>query len=217
MLALEPILSLVTLYQAFIYGILYLVFVSYPIAFREVRHFSLGISGLTYIGLIIGVFIGAAVVIIHTRTRFAKITHANKGIVIPEQRLPLMITGGCILPIGLFIFAWTSNPKIPWPGQVVGSIPVGMGMYMVFVQCFNYLIDVYLNIANSAIGANTFVRSFFGAGFPLFGPAMYHRLGVAWATSLLGFLGILRIPIPVLFYVYGHRIRSWSKMTVNKK
>lgn len=216
MLGTEPILSLVTLYQAFIYGILYLIFVSYPIAFREVRGFSLGISGLPYIGMLIGVFMGAAVVVIHTRTRFAAVTRANKGVVIPEQRLPLMIVGGCILPIGLFIFAWTSSPDIHWIGMVIGSAPVGMGMFMVFVQCFNYLVDVYLNMANSAIGANTFVRSFFGAGFPLFGPAMYHRLGVAWATSLLGFLSIAMIPIPLLFYVYGSNIRSWSRMTANR-
>ena len=151
MLGTEPILSLVTLYQAFIYGILYLIFVSYPIAFREVRGFSLGISGLPYIGMLIGVFMSAAVVVIHTRTRFAAVTRANKGVVIPEQRLPLMIVGGCILPIGLFIFAWTSSPDIHWIGMVIGSAPVGMGMFMVFVQCFNYLVDVYLNMANSAI------------------------------------------------------------------
>ena len=47
MFGMKPILSLVTLYQVFIYGILYLVFVSYPVAFREFRGFSLGISGLT--------------------------------------------------------------------------------------------------------------------------------------------------------------------------
>ena len=216
MLALEPILSLVTLYQAFIYGILYLVFVSYPIAFREVRGYALGVSGLFYIGMLIGVFLGAAVVITHTRTRFAKITRANNGVVIPEQRLPLMIAGGCILPVGLFIFAWTSDPSIHWIGMVIGSVPVGMGMYMVFVQCLNYIVDVYLNIANSAIGANTFVRSFFGAGFPLFGPVMYHHLGVAWATSVLGFVSIAMIPIPVLFYKYGHTVRTWSKLSANR-
>ena len=216
MLALEPILSLVTLYQAFIYGILYLVFVSYPIAFREVRGWALGPSGLPYLGMIIGVFIGAAVVITHTRTIFARSTRANNGIVIPEQRLPLMIAGGCILPVGLFIFAWTSDPRIHWIGMVIGSVPVGMGMYMVFVQCLNYIVDVYTIIANSAIGANTFVRSLFGAAFPLFGPYMYHGLGVAWATTVLAFVAIAMIPIPVLFYVYGHKVRSWSRMSKNK-
>ncbi|KAI9835134.1 MAG: hypothetical protein M1819_002503 [Sarea resinae] len=217
MLLTEPILILITLYQAFIYGILYLIFVSYPIAFREVRHWALGVSGLPYLGMMVGVLLGGTVVVIHTKTKFAALTRENKGVVIPEQRLPLMIGGSCLLPIGLFIFAWTSAPDIHWSGMVVGSIPVGMGMYMVFVQCFNYLVDVYLDVANSAIGGNTFVRSLFGAGFPLFGPAMYHRLGVDWATSLLAFISIAMIPIPVLFYRYGHTIRKWSRSTVNKR
>ncbi|KAH7010919.1 major facilitator superfamily domain-containing protein [Macrophomina phaseolina] len=216
MLATEPILVLITIYQAFIYGILYLVFVSYPIAFREVRHWALGVSALPYLGMMVGVVLGCATVVYHTKTHFAAKARANGGVIVPEQRLPLMIGAGCLLPVGLFIFAWTSDPDVHWTGMVVGSVPVGMAMYMIFVQCLNYLVDVYQTMANSAIGANTFVRSFFGAGFPLFGPAMYHHLGVAWATSVLAFVAIAMIPIPVLFFKYGHTIRQWSKNTVNK-
>ncbi|KAI8628007.1 MFS general substrate transporter [Xylariaceae sp. FL1651] len=215
LLATEPVLVLITIYQSFIYGILYLVFESYPIAFREVRHWALGVSALPYLGLLVGVFLGAAGVIWHTKTKFAATIRANGGKVIPEQRLPIMIVGGCIVPIGLFIFAWTSQPSTPWAGMVIGSIPTGAGMYMVFVQCFNYLIDVYAPIANSALGGNMFVRSFFAAGFPLFGPYLYHNLGVAWATSTLAFISIALIPIPILFYRYGRRIRSWSKNSVS--
>ena len=91
--------------------------------------------------------------------------------------------------------------------------------------------------SNSAIAVNTFVRSIAGAGFPLFAPAMYHNLvkplplslllkkvpkigtqsntnqGVPWATSLLGFLCVAFAPVPVLFYIYGARIRSKSRFT----
>lgn len=42
----------------------------------------------------------------------------------------------------------------------------------IFLQALNYLIDAYLMVAASAISANTFLRSFFGAGFPLFATAM---------------------------------------------
>ncbi|GME39341.1 MFS multidrug transporter [Neofusicoccum parvum] len=216
MLITEPILLLITIYQAFVYGMVYLMFTAYPIAFREVRHWTLGISGLAYLGMSVGVLLGAAVVIIHTRTRFFAKVQRNNGTVIPENRLSLMLVGGCLFPIGLFIFGWTSNPDIHWAGQIIGSVPAAMGMYMIFVQCFNYIIDTYMSTANSAIGANTFVRSFFGAGFPLFGPAMYHRLGVDWASSLVAFLAIAMIPIPILFYKFGHAIRCKSKTAENK-
>ncbi|KAI0412187.1 major facilitator superfamily domain-containing protein [Xylaria grammica] len=215
LLATEPILVLITIYQSFIYGILYLVFVSYPIEYVEIRHWSLGLSALPFLGLSVGVLLGAAGVIWHTKTKFAATIRANGGKVIPEQRLPTMIIGGLIVPVGLFIFAWTSNPSIPWPGQVIGSIPTGAGMYMIFVQCFNYLVDVYAPIANSALGGNMLIRSSFAAAFPLFGPYLYHNLGVAWATSTLGFISIALIPIPIFFYIYGARVRSWSKNSVS--
>jgi hypothetical protein len=70
----------------------------------------------------------------------------------------------------------------------------------------NYIIDCYGFYSNSAIAVNTFIRSIAGAGFPLFAPAMYHTLGVAWVTSLLGFLCILFAPVPILFYRYGKNV-----------
>jgi hypothetical protein len=81
----------------------------------------------------------------------------------------------------------------------------------IFLQGLNYIIDVYLMNANSAIAANGLIRSSFGAGFPLFATAMYHKLGVNWATSLLGFLGVAMFPVPILFYIFGPTIRKWSR------
>ena len=34
-----------------------------------------------------------------------------------------------------------------------------------------------------------------------------------WATTLLAFLTLAMVPIPVLFYIYGARIRKMSKFT----
>jgi DHA1 family multidrug resistance protein-like MFS transporter len=82
-----------------------------------------------------------------------------------------------------------------------------------FWQGINYIIDCYGFYANSAIAVNTFIRSIAGAGFPLFAPAMYHNVGVAWATSLLGFLCVAFAPVPILFYIYGVRIRAKSRFT----
>lgn len=42
---------------------------------------------------------------------------------------------------------------------------------------------------------------------------MYTSLGVAWATSLLGFLCVAFVPVPILFYFYGARIRQKSRFT----
>jgi len=75
-----------------------------------------------------------------------------------------MMVGGVALPAGLFWFAWTSSPNISWVPQVLSGIPIGFGVYLIFLQGLNYIVDVYLMFANSAIAANTFLRSLFGAG-----------------------------------------------------
>lgn len=82
---------------------------------------------------------------------------------------------------------------------------------MIFLQGLNYIIDVYKVNANSAIAANAFFRSWVGAGFPLFATPMFNNLGVPWAMSLLGFLCIAMIPVPILYFIYGERIRKLSR------
>lgn len=42
---------------------------------------------------------------------------------------------------------------------------------------------------------------------PLFGYKMYQSLGLGWGNSLLGFIAIAFLPLPLLFYKYGERIR----------
>ncbi|KAL4812714.1 major facilitator superfamily domain-containing protein [Aspergillus spinulosporus] len=212
MLFLEPILVCMTIYISLIYGILYLFFVAYPIAFREVRNWkSLGIAALPFLGILIGVLMGCLTVTIATRLWYAP--RLKSGSIVPEDRLPPMIVAAFLLPVGLFWFGWTSEPRISWVSQTIAGVPIGMGILMIWMQGLNYLIDVYLVVANSAMSANTLIRSSVGAAFPLFATAMYHRLGVNWATSLLGFLSVAMIPIPVIFYFYGAKLRALSRFT----
>ncbi|CAI6337640.1 unnamed protein product [Periconia digitata] len=210
MLVFEPILVLVTIYMSLIYGIMYLSFTAYPIAFQEVRGWKPGVGSLPFLGIGIGVLTGGFIIVYMTKTRYARLLERD-GKVVPEERLIPMMIGGFLFPLGMFWFAWTSNPNITWVPQVLAGIPIGAGIFMIFLQGFNYIIDVYLMYANSAIGANTFIRSAFGAGFPLFASALYHNLGVAWASSLLGFLCVGLFPVPFLFYIFGKKIRQKSR------
>ena len=200
--------------MALVYGVLYLFF-SYPIAFEQQRGWSPGLASLPFLGIIVGIVFGSSYIVYFTVTRFARQMEKN-GRVVPEGRLPPMIFGGILLPVGLFWFAWTSDASITWVPQVLAGIPTGAGVLIIFIQGFNYIIDVYLMYANSALAGNALVRSLLGAGFPLFAMAMYNRLGVAWATSLLAFLAVAMVPVSVLFFFYGRKIRSWSRMSMNK-
>jgi DHA1 family multidrug resistance protein-like MFS transporter len=223
----EPILALITAYMSFLYGIVYLLFeavsltpegncmftltaTQFPVSFSEERGWSLGVSQLPFASFIVGIIMGAGLIAYSTATNFTR-AFVKHGKTIPEERLPPMIVGAIALPVGLFWFAWTSNPNITWVPQVLSAALIGLGCMVPFWQGMSYLIDCYGFYSNSAIAVNTFIRSFFGAFFPLFTHAMYHNLGVPWATSLLGFICVVFLPVPVLFYIYGARIRAKSK------
>ena len=87
MLFMEPILVLITLYMAFIYGLIYLFFESYPVAFQEVRGWNGGVGALPFIGITIGVVMGVAIITYNSHTRFKRKMEENGGKPIPEERL----------------------------------------------------------------------------------------------------------------------------------
>lgn len=64
--------------------------------------------------------------------------------------------------------------------------------------------------AASAIAANTFCRSILAASFPLFSRQMFNSMGIQWASTLLGCVATALVPIPVIFYFYGKRLRMKS-------
>lgn len=65
--------------------------------------------------------------------------------------------------------------------------------------------------AASAVAANTFLRSVFGAIFPLFATYMFEGMGIQWASTLLGCVAVALVPLPICFVLFGKRIRGKSK------
>lgn len=128
-----------------------------------------------------------------------------------EVRLIPMMFSCWLIPIGLFIFAWSSYPKLSWAGPALGGLPVGFGFIFLYNSANNYLVDSYQHQAASALAAKTFLRSFWGAATVLFTEQMYARLGDQWASSLLAFLALACCAIPFVFYRFGAAIRKRSK------
>ena len=67
--------------------------------------------------------------------------------------------------------------------------------------------DSYQTYSASALAGVILVRNLVGAEFLLFATQMYESLGYEWASSLLGFLATLLVPIPFIFFYMGRAIR----------
>ena len=118
-----------------------------------------------------------------------------------------------LAPVGELWFAWTCVPAtVHWIWPLLAGIPFGAGNTAVFIYASNYLAHSYGIYSASAMAGNSVVRSLLGGTLPLAGPAMYKSLGPHWAGTLLGLVQVAIIPIPVVFYKWGGRIRLRSEM-----
>ncbi|KAJ5059179.1 benomyl/methotrexate resistance protein [Bipolaris maydis] len=166
----ELIVLFLNLYIAFICGLLYLWFESFPIVFEGIYHFHLGSMGLAFLGILIG-----------------KQFDGN-GNIAPEKRMFPGMIGCFFVPICMFWFGWSVRADVHFMVPIVGSGSFGIAAF------------------------SDLQRSAFGAGFPLFANAMYKKLGIDWASSLLGFLGIAFIPIPFALHKWGRQVRFKGKL-----
>jgi MFS transporter, DHA1 family, multidrug resistance protein len=207
----EPIVFLLNFYIALIYALLYLWFESFPIVFIGIYNFSLGKLGLAFLGILMGAFVTIPPFFWYLY-KYQEPLFNEAGEIKPEYRLPPAFVGAFFIPVCLFWFGWSSRASVHWIMPVIGSGFFSIGAFLLFISVLAYLGDAYPKYVASVYAGNDLVRSSFGAAFPLFANAMYTKLGVGWASSLLGFLSIAFIPIPFVLYFYGEKIRRRSKM-----
>lgn len=171
---------------------------------------SLGLTGLAFIPLLLGMIFG-----LFTQKVFVRIirdrTILGGGKPTPEIRLLVGMAGAALSPIGLLWFSLTSFRKITFVMPMIGMFIFGIGVsanfrgesantqaLYVFISVFGFLVATYSKFAASAMAGNTFVRCMFAAGFPLFANAvctlgridtaddqMYSGLGPIKATGVL--------------------------------
>ncbi|KAH1595572.1 hypothetical protein KXV70_004818 [Aspergillus fumigatus] len=214
-LAVSLVFSGPTWGPSFVYGVMFLFYQMYPVAFGDDRNWTTSLKYLPLLAIITGTFVGALGIVLHNQLYFRHHCHNPDGTYIPESRLPPMIVGCVMVPAGMFWFAWTASPdNVSWASPICASFMTGCGMYLLFIQGWNYIIDCYTSMANSAMGINGSMRSVFGAVFPLFANQMVGALGVAKTTTVLAAVSVMLVPVPVCFWYWGSRIRAWSSAEV---
>ena len=107
----EPILFLLNLYIALIYGLLYVWFESFAIVFEGIYHFNLSEEGLSFLGILCGAFVVIPPFFLYLYY-VQEPQFDENGNIQPEKRLPPAFVGAFCIPICLFWFGWTSRESI---------------------------------------------------------------------------------------------------------
>ncbi|EGW30874.1 multidrug resistance protein 7 [Spathaspora passalidarum NRRL Y-27907] len=214
----EPVILMINLYIALVYSTWYLFFEVYPIYFQGVRGFTIVELGCTYLATIIGVVITASIYIPTVRQVFTKRIFSGKGVQ-PEVFMPIAIVGAICMPVGLFIFGWSATTHTHWIGPLIGGAIFSAGGFLIFQTMFNFIAGSFIYVG-SIFASNNLFRSLSAGCFPLFGRPLYNNLAtkefpVAWGSSLLAFITVAMIAIPVLFYLNGPKLRARSKYALH--
>lgn len=221
MLFLEPIVMCFLAYLTLVFCVLFGALVAYPFIFAA---YDLSLErtprqlGRLFLAIPVGLVVCTAILVSiawvdyqrcidRARLRFATAP--------PEARLRAAMIGTWAIPAGLLWTAWTSDGRYSIFHPLGGQALFGFGFLTCFVSSYLYLIDSYGHVAASALSAVTFLRYLVSGGAVLFTPPMYRHLTREWALTLLACLAAALSFVPWLFYVFGVRIRSWSRWTLH--
>lgn len=96
----SPIVLLLSTYMAVVYGYLYLLFTTITEVYEKQYSFSPGTVGLTYLGIGVGALGGTVIFGIASDKTVKYLTAKHGGEMKAEYRLPPMIPGSFLIPVG---------------------------------------------------------------------------------------------------------------------
>ncbi|KAI0148034.1 MFS general substrate transporter [Hypoxylon sp. NC0597] len=209
MLLTQPLIQLMSFFLAYNYGILYIVQSTFATLWIERYGQSVSVSGLHYIAIAVGCIIAAQIGAHVTDRVWQRLKARAKGETQPEYRVPLMIPGAILIPIGLFWYGWAAEARAFWILTDIGIAIFSCGIILGTQAMQAYVMDSYPKHVASASAASQMLRNVTGFAFPLFAPKMYQSLGYGWGNSLLAFVFLaIGIPAPLILWKYGAKLRA---------
>lgn len=133
MLFRSPIVFLFSLFIAVVFSYQFLLFVTIPSVFGGTYGFSVGETGLAYLGIAVGLLMGNAVFGYLADRLLTGKAQLAEGHLKPEYRLPLMIPAAFCIPACFFIYGWTTHYALHWIVPIVATSLLGLGLNMSLV------------------------------------------------------------------------------------
>ncbi|KAK7987055.1 major facilitator superfamily transporter [Apiospora saccharicola] len=232
----EPVVFFFSLWVSFAWATLYLTFAAIPLVFSRQYGFNTEQSGYVFIAMIVGSILATTIgvtqenLLRHPKwqarqrkdedhheppSRFWAFMRRRFPVEAPESRLYFICVSSILLPLGLYLFGFTSHPSIHWMSPTVAIGLATMGIYYIYLATFNYLADAYHDYASSALAAQSFCRNILGGCFPLVVRPLFTNLGEDAAGGLLGAIATALTVVPWVLAFHGEKIRRRSKFAVS--
>lgn len=211
----EPIVLVLSLLSGFSDALIFMFLQSYALVYAQWGFGPIEI-GLAFIPILVGYFIAWALFIpairknIKARQNNPLDEHAQF-----ESRLFWLLWTAPCLPIGLFIFAWTSlGPPVHWMGTMVGSAIIGIANYSIYMATIDYMICAYGPYSASATGGNGWSRDFLAGVLTIPATPFFTNIGgkyhLEYASTILGCIATVLVLAVYVIYWKGPALRARS-------
>jgi hypothetical protein len=211
----EPIVLVLSLLSGFSDALIFMFLQSYALVYAQWGFGPIEI-GLAFIPILIGYFIAWALFIpairknIKDRTNNPLDEHAQF-----ESRLYWLLWTAPCLPIGLFIFAWTSlGPPVHWIGTMIGSAIIGIANYSIYMATIDYMICAYGPYSASATGGNGWSRDFLAGVLTIPATPFFTNIGgkhhLEYASTILACIATILVMAVYVIYWKGPMLRARS-------
>ena len=210
----HPFIQVMAVLMAYSFGLLYLSLSTFATLWITRYHQSELVSGLHYFSLATGYLIASQLggrLMDWVWAYFKRQSGGTKTA--PEYRVPMMIPGTILVPVGLFVYGWTAQNRLHWIVPDIGMVIFGCGFISSQQAMSSYVTEAYLEYVASAMAATQFLRNIAAFCFTLFAPSLFDSIGYGWGNSILAFANIiLFLPAPIILWLYGARLRARGRL-----
>ncbi|KAM5343514.1 hypothetical protein ACJ41O_012051 [Fusarium nematophilum] len=188
LLATQPIVQVMALYNAFLYGNTYIFYADFVSLWTDRYRQSVQIAGLNYVSIAISSDLATVIYTMTIDGIYRAMSNRNGGKGRPEFRIPVMAPGTLLLGVGLFWYGWSAEAVVHW---IMPNI--GCGLFVAGATVCTSSVNAYI--------VDT-----------------YDRLGYGWAATVLGLIALgIGLPAVVLLWKFGLYLRQRSPYSSAEK
>lgn len=202
----SPLVFCPALGLAVIFGMMFLMLSTMSTVYQQVYGWSTGASGLPYLGLGAGLFLGLSIYAVTADRVYRRLSRTESPT--PEMRLAPITLGSPLAAVGLVIYGWAFEKQLHWFLPIVGCVVFCLGMVAFMMPVTTYLIDAFHTKAAGPVGAASVLRCLAAGLLPLCADKLYVNLGYGWGNTMLAFIALAFAPFPYLFYKNGEKLRN---------
>jgi MFS family permease len=209
-LATEAIVQFGALYNGYLYGLSFLFNGAFHIIFGPSGYgFDVIGIGLAFLGIVVGISFGLFTNTYQERYYQRQVSH-SRGHDVPEARIYLAHLASVVLPMSLFVFAFTADPNVHYILPIIASAFWGWSFYTLILMTLTYTEDAYKQYSASALAGIGLIRNLAGAAFPVLGRRLFISEGTKNASLFLAAMTVVMVPIPFVLTKFGKTLRKKS-------